>query len=147
MMKVNQNVSFIYTDVVALTQRAQLDSVCYSLLTRGQFSTGRNTTNSKNTTYFWFGCDNKPRGFLLSNIIFIFMALACIFFYCMPLSTDEEPFLLHGQLNIAISATRQLQLSFFRRACHVCNLGLDEPRFTYRLQNSFRLWTVCNVNQ
>jgi len=65
----------------------------------------------------------------------------------MPLSTDEEPFLLHGQLNIAISATRQLQLSFFRRACHVCNLGLDEPRFTYRLQNSFRLWTVCNVNQ
>ena len=45
------------------------------------FSTGRNTTNSKNTTYFWFGGDNKPRGFLPSNIIqFVFMALACIFF-------------------------------------------------------------------
>ena len=85
------------------------------------FSTGRNTTNSKNTTYFWFGGDNKPRGFLPSNIIqFVFMALACIFFYCMPLSTDEEPFLLHGQLNIAISATRQLQLVEFLPAGVSC---------------------------
>ena len=115
MMKVNQNVSFIYTaDVVALTQRAQLDSVCYSLLTRGQFSTGHNTTNSKNTTYFWFSGDNNPSGVLLSNIIrFVFMALACIYFYCMPLSTDEEPSLFHGQLNIANSTTRQLQLVEF----------------------------------
>ena len=60
MLKVNQNVSFIYTDVVALAQRAHLGSACYALLTRGQFSTGHYTTNSKNTTYFWFSGDNNP---------------------------------------------------------------------------------------
>lgn len=55
MMKVNQNVSFIYTDVVALAQLAPLDSVYYSLLTRGQFSTERNTTNSKKKYNSLFG--------------------------------------------------------------------------------------------
>jgi len=94
------------------------------------FSTGRNTSNSKNTTYFWFGGDNKPRGFLLSNIQFVFMALACIFFYCMPLSTDEEPFLLCGQLNIAISA---------RAVTRVCEWKYVNVLHTVSKKNALRV--------
>jgi len=38
MMKVNQTVIFICTEVVALARRAHLGGVYYALLTRSQFS-------------------------------------------------------------------------------------------------------------
>jgi len=53
MMKVNQTVIFICTEVVALARRAHLGGVYYALLTRSQFSAWRNTTNSNNFTYFF----------------------------------------------------------------------------------------------
>jgi len=70
MMKVNQTVNFICTDV------------CYSL-----FEQDATQQIVKIQLTFWFAGDNNSCGVHLSNIIrFVFMALACIFFI-----TDEEP--------------------------------------------------------
>ena len=52
LIKVNQTVNFICTNVVALAQRAHLGSACYALWREVSFQHDAYATNSNNITYF-----------------------------------------------------------------------------------------------